>query len=122
MRKLFLTLAIAFGSLSLMAQQPERPVLHNQFRDYVEFRKSQEMKFEKPNIEHKDGKVIITMTEDQFSRIQQMRRMQMRQRGFHPVNFREPMGCDCCKNCKNEGKKWGKESPVRHFNPKFGKF
>jgi len=35
----------------------QRP-LPNQFRDYVDFRMQQE----KPKVEHKDGKVIITMT------------------------------------------------------------
>jgi hypothetical protein len=120
MKKVLLTLAIAFGSLTLMAQQPEKPVLHNQFRDYVEFRKSQEMNFEKPNVEHKDGKVIITMSEKQFQNLQQMKRMEMRQRAFHQSNFRQPMVCENCKKCKKKMGEKKYQSPVRHFNPKFG--
>ena len=98
MKKMLLVIATIFGSMTLMAQQPKRPILHNQFRDYVEFRKNEE----KPKIEKKDGKVIITMSEQQFSRMQKMRQMQMRQRNFHQVKFRQPMVCENCKKCKKK--------------------
>jgi hypothetical protein len=108
MKKVLLTLAVVLGTLSLMAQQPERQVLHNQFSDYVGFRKNQEVKFEKPQIEKKDGKVIITMSEEQFNRMNQMR---MGQRfgnqlsgrpgfgrpEFQHTNFRRPQICEKCK-------------------------
>lgn len=98
MKKVFLVITAIFASLTLMAQQPERPILHNQFRDYVEFQKSQE----KPKIEKKDGKVIITMSQEQFNRMQKMRQMQMRQRNFRQVNFRQQSECQNCKKCKKK--------------------
>lgn len=110
MKKVLLTIAVVLGSFTLMAQQPERPILHNQFRDYVEFRKGQEMKFQRPNVEHKDGKVIITMSEEQFSK---MKQMQMRQRGFQPIGFRQPTVCQNCKKCKKQMMK--KKFPMRNF-------
>ena len=111
MKKVFLIIVAIFGSLTLMAQQPEKPILHNQFRDFVEFQKSQE----KPQIEKKDGKVIITMSELQFSRMQKMRQMQMRKRNFHQTNFRQPMVCQNCKKCKRKTK----EIPLKGFERKF---
>ena len=100
MKKIFLVITAIFGSLTLMAQQPERPILHNQFRDFVEFQKLQE----KPKIEKKDGKVIITMTVQQFTRMQKMRQMQMRQRNFRQVNLKQPMECQNCKKCRKNVK------------------
>lgn len=60
-------------SYGATAQPPMQRPLPNQFRDYVDFRKQQE----RPKVERKDGKVIITMTEQQFKMMQQ-RRMRMR--------------------------------------------
>ena len=100
MKKMLLVIATIFGSMTLMAQQPERPILHNQFRDYVEFRKNEE----KPKIEKKDGKVIITMSEQQFSRMQKMRQMQMRQRNFHQTRFKQQNVCKNCKKCRKNPK------------------
>jgi len=60
-------------SYGATAQPPMQRPLPNQFRDYVDFRQQQE----KPKVERKDGKVIITMTEQQFKMMQQ-RRMRMR--------------------------------------------
>ena len=71
MKKLLTLVAVLFTTVA-MAQPPQRP-LPNQFRDYVDFRMQQE----KPKIEHKDGKVIITMTEQQFRTMRQ-RRTQIR--------------------------------------------
>jgi len=113
MKKVLLTLAVIFGTLSLMAQvsvPTERfenqnvrgRVLHNQFSDYTHFRQDQ-FKFEKPQIEKKDGKVIITMSEEQFNRMNQMRMGQSFGRpgfgrpGFQHVNFRRPQICEKCK-------------------------
>jgi hypothetical protein len=101
MKKMLLVIATIFGSMTLMAQQPERPILHNQFRDYVEFRKNEE----KPKIEKKDGKVIITMSEQQFSRMQKMRQMQMRQRNFHQTRFKQQILCKNCKKCRKNPRK-----------------
>lgn len=98
MKKVFLVITAIFGSLTLMAQQPERPISQNQFRDFVEFRKLQE----KPKIEKKDGKVIITMSQAQFNRMQKMRQMRMRQGNFRQVNLRQPMVCQNCKKCKKK--------------------
>ena len=92
MKKTLLTLAVVLGTLSLIAQQPERQVLHNQFSDYVGFRKNQELKFEKPQIEKKDGKVIVTMSEEQFIRMNQMRMGQrfgnQLQQGQPPISIK----------------------------------
>ena len=66
----------------------------DQFRDYVDFRKQQE----RPKIEHKDGKVVITMSEEQFKRMQQMRMNQ--QRGFHPIVMRQ----QACSKCEHRHK------------------
>ena len=98
MKKVFLVITAIFGSLTLMAQQPERPILHNQFRDFVKFQKLQE----KPKIEKKDGKVIITMSQEQFNRMQKMRQMRMRQGYFRQVNLRQPTECQNCKKCKKK--------------------
>ena len=100
MKKMLLVIATIFGSMTLMAQQPERPILHNQFRDYVEFRKNEE----KPKIEKKDGKVVITMTIQQFNWMQKMRQMQMRQRNFHQTRFKQQILCKNCKKCRKNPK------------------
>ena len=96
MKKILLVIATIFGSITLMAQKPKEPILQNQFRDFVEFRKNEE----KPKIEKKDGKVIITMSEQQFYRMQKMRQMQMRQRNFHQTRFKQQNVCKNCKKCK----------------------
>lgn len=70
--KTILTLAAVLFATVTMAQPPMQRPLPNQFRDYVDFRQAQS----KPKVEHKDGKVIITMTEQQF-RMMQHRRRQM---------------------------------------------
>ena len=123
MKKVLLTLAVIFGTLSLMAQvsvPTERfenqnvrgRVLHNQFSDYTHFRQDQ-FKFEKPQIEKKDGKVTITMSEEQFNRMNQMRMGQgvgkpefLRPR-FQHGNFRRPQICERCKRKINSYKKTG---------------
>ena len=96
MKKILLVIATIFGSMTLMAQKPKETILHNQFRDFVEFRKNEE----KPKIEKKDGKVVITMTVQQFTRMQKMRQMQMRQRNFHQTRFKQQNVCKNCKKCK----------------------
>jgi hypothetical protein len=96
MKKMLLVIATIFGSMTLMAQKPKEPILQNQFRDFVEFRKNEE----KPKIEKKDGKVIITMSEQQFYRMQKMRQMQLRQRNFHQTRFKQQNVCKNCKKCK----------------------
>lgn len=78
----------------------------NQFRDYVDFRQGQ---FEKnrPQIEKKNGKVIITMSEEQFRMMNQKRQMMNRRPNFGP----RPMGPrflpqqPVCEKCKRHMKK-----------------
>ena len=95
-----------FVSLTLLAQKPMRPqgqrVLPNQFRDFLDHQ--QRMEMGRPQIERKDGKVIITMSEMQFKRMQQMRMNQ--QRGFHPVVMRQQV----CSKCEHKHKR----HPRRH--------
>ena len=91
MKKLLTLVAILFTTVA-MAQHPANHPMGNQFRDFVDFRMQQE----KPKVEHKDGKVIITMTEEQF-RMMQQRRKHMR------APYRQPM-CSC-EQPKQETKK-----------------
>ena len=90
MKKITLILFGVFATLTLAAQPPMRPQgvrpLPNQFRDFVDHQQRWEM--ERPQIEKKDGKVIITMSEEQFKRMQQMRmaqRFRMAQHKPQPV-------------------------------------
>ncbi len=90
MKKITLILLGVFATLTLAAQPPMRPQgqrpLPNQFRDFIDHRQRWEM--ERPQIEKKDGKVIITMSEEQFKRMQQMRtaqRIRMAQHKPQPV-------------------------------------
>ena len=84
-----------FVSLTLLAQQPMRPqgprVLPNQFRDFVDHQQMVEMG--RPQIERKDGKVIITMSEMQFKRMQQMRAAQR----FRIANYKPQPACSKCQ-------------------------
>lgn len=94
MRKFILFLLGAFATLAIEAQPPmrgegQRP-LPNQFRDFVDHQQRQQM--ERPKIEKKDGKVIITMSEEQFKRMQQFKQTQrMRMASWRP----QPP----CQNC-----------------------
>ena len=86
MKKLILLSLSTLVSCLTFAQIPNQPIpqrpLYNQFRDYVEFRQNQQ----RPKIEKKDGNVIITMTEEQFRRMQMIRRQsQMRNANFRPA-------------------------------------
>ena len=82
MKQLLTLVAVLFTTVA-MSQPPMQRPLPNQFRDYVDFRMQQE----KPKVERKDGKVIITMTEQQFRMMQQRRKhMIMNRRGpQHPT-------------------------------------
>jgi hypothetical protein len=62
MKKLLLITLLAITSLGASAQPPMQRPLPNQFRDFVDH----QQRWERPQIEHKDGKVIITMSEQQF--------------------------------------------------------
>jgi len=87
--KILLTIVAVLLSTVAMAQPPMQRPLPNQFRDFVDHQQN----WEKPNIVRKDGKVIITMTEQQF-RAMQHRRMQMRRH----VPGRRPQMCPCKKS------------------------
>jgi hypothetical protein len=86
--KTILTLVAVLFTTVAMSQPPMQRPLPNQFRDYVDFRQAQQ----RPKVEHKDGKVIITMTEQQFRMMQQRRRQQAVR------NFRNTrLVCNCQK-------------------------
>jgi len=89
-----------FAILTLFAQpqnpQNQRP-LPNQFRDFVDHQ--QRWNMERPKIEKKDGKVIITMSEEQFRRMRMMRQKPRMMMGGSPQpiclrcnNHRRPIG------------------------------
>jgi hypothetical protein len=90
MKKIILFLLGALIGFTIAAQPPMRPQgqrpLPNQFRDFVDHQ--QRLERERPQIEKKDGKVIITMSEEQFKRMQKMRvaqRFRMAQHKPQPV-------------------------------------
>lgn len=94
MKNLLLLLIGVVMSLSSFSQPPMRPMdgqrpLPNQFRDFVDHQ--QRWNTQRPKIERKDGQVIITMSEEQFKRMQQMRQVQR----MRNVNFLQPP----CQNC-----------------------
>ena len=106
MKKLILFVMMVFGSITLMAQ--------NQFRDYTEFKKA-EFEKNRPQIEHKDGKVIIIMSEEQFKRMGQMRM------GGRPMMGRPPMkpvmmgrGHQRCE-CNQEKKQKFRKAPKAYW-------
>lgn len=92
MKKIVLLIVSVFAILTLIAQprfNNQRP-LPNQFRDFVDHQ--QRIHMERPKIEKKDGKVIITMSEEQFERMQDLRRQRMRM-----IRFNEQPVCQKCK-------------------------
>jgi hypothetical protein len=92
MKKIVSLLIAVFVVLTLSAQPPhpgQRP-LPNQFRDFVDHQ--QRLDMNRPKIEKKDGKVIITMSEEQFKR---MRDIRMSQR-FKFANLRHKPQCEKC--------------------------
>lgn len=98
MKKLLFLLTIGLISFTTNAQPPMAPQRHlpNQFRDFVDHQ--QRLQVERPTIEKKDGKVIITMSEEQFKRMNQMRQAQkMRMANWRP----QPP----CQRCQKFGKK-----------------
>ena len=68
MKNLLIIALLTITSLGANAQPPMQRPLPNQFRDFVDH---QQM-WGRPQIEHIDGKVIITMSEQQF-RARQLR-------------------------------------------------
>ena len=96
MKKLISFVLGVFVTISLAAQPPMGPrtqgrPLPNQFRDVVDHQQRWEM--ERPQIEKKDGKVIITMSEEQFKRMQQMREAQR----FRMANYKPQPACSKCQ-------------------------
>ena len=92
MKNLLIIALLAITSLGASAQPPMPPQrqLPNQFRDFVDH---QQM-WGRPQIEHKDGKVIITMSEQQFKarQLRLQRAMIMRNERSCPCQRRqEPM-------------------------------
>lgn len=92
MKKIMIIVMSLFATLTLVAQQPRglRP-LPNQFRDFLDHQ--QGLDRQRPQIEKKDGKVIITMSEEQFKRMQQMRAAQR----YRLANHRPQLTCSKCK-------------------------
>ena len=87
MKNIIITTLLVIISTITIAQPPQRQ-LPNQFRDYVDFKQEQQ----RPQIERKDGKVIITMTEQQFRRMRMMRQRQHMVR----ARFQQPNMCTRC--------------------------
>ena len=89
MKKLLLIALLAITSLGASAQPPMPPQrqLPNQFRDFVDH----QQRWERPQIEHKDGKVIITMSEQQFKarQLRLQRAMIMRNKRSCPCERRQ---------------------------------
>jgi len=100
MKKLFFTIITLVLSSVVIAQPPlkreDRP-LPNQFRDFVEFQKN----IERPQIERKDGNVIITMSEEKFKQMVWQRKMLT----YHAMNrdfvYKQRPQC-ICRFCENE--------------------
>ena len=90
MKKIILMLFGVFVTLALTAQPLQRPV-PNQFRDFVNHQ--EKWNTERPQIERKDGKVIITMTEEHFQKMRSMRHRQM----FQHVKYRPQPQCPKCE-------------------------
>ena len=93
MKKIILFLLGTLIGFAIAAQPPmgpQRP-LPNQFRDFVDHQ--QRWNMERPQIEKKDGKVIITMSEGQYKRMQQMRQAQR----FRQARFNQQ---PCCGKCE----------------------
>ena len=107
MKKIALILFGVFATLTLAAQPPMRPQgqrpLPNQFRDFVDHQ--QRLNGERPQIERKDGKVIITMTEQQFRRMRQLRQAQR----IRMAQFQQP-------NCKHS-----RRHPLSARNKRFNR-
>ncbi len=102
MKSIILSLTGLLMSLTILAQEPMRPPqgprpLPNQFRDFVDHQ--QRWNMERPKIEKKDGKVIITMSEEQFKRMQQMRVAQR----YRMAHFVQPK-CERCEHRKHSSK------------------
>lgn len=105
MKKILLTIVGFLGVLTLMSQPPRndfRRPLPNQFRDFLDHQQSLYM--ERPQIEKKGGKVIITMSEEQFKRMKQHR---IEER-YRMINFRPQPVCQKCQ--RHHGKPHRKKS------------
>ena len=85
--KQLLTLVTVLFTTVAMAQPPMQRPLPNQFRDFVDH----QQRWERPQIEHKDGKVIITMSEQQFKarQLRLQRAMIMRNKRSCPCERRQ---------------------------------
>ena len=99
MKKIITLVLTVFVTLTVMSQPPLKRTdmgptnqLPNQFRDFVDHQQRWENN-ERPQIEKKDGKVIITMTEEQFRKMQMIRRAQR----MRMARFRHPQGCPTCQ-------------------------
>lgn len=93
MKKIILFLLGTFIGFAIAAQPSvgSQRQLPNQFRDFVDHQ--QRLNLERPQIEKKDGKVIITMSEIQFNKMRQIRQSQrFRQARSNQHN--------CCNNCQ----------------------
>lgn len=104
MKKIIIFVTCVIFTITLVAQPPMRRDLPrnlpNQFRDFVDHQ--QRWSSEKPQIERKEGRVIITMTEDQFKRMKQNR---INQRSRF-VRFKQEPPCPkCVKHHKEYSKK-----------------
>jgi hypothetical protein len=85
MKKILLFLSIVLGTLLVNAQEFRRP-LPNQFRDFVDFH-------QRPKIEKKDGMVTITMSEENFKRMQMNRQRSL----MMMAKFQQHHKCKKCE-------------------------
>lgn len=100
MKKFILFLLGTLIGFAISAQPPlvpQRP-LPNQFRDFVDHQ--QRFQMDRPKIEKKDGQVIITMSEEQFKRMQMMKQQQR-------MRFSRFQQQQCCGNCQKR--------PIHHI-------
>ena len=70
MKHLLIIALMTITSIGANAQPPTQRPLPNQFRDYVDYSQGQE----RPTVERKDGKVVITMTQAQYRRMMRANR------------------------------------------------
>lgn len=95
MSRLFFLMFGLLVSLHLSAQPPRAGhsprVLPNQFRDFVDHQ--QRAQWPKPTVEHKEGVVIITVSESQYALLQERRRSG----GFRPAAMPSRPPCRRCE-------------------------
>lgn len=99
MKRIILFLSFVLTSIFGFSQRRELP---NQFRDFLDHKQMSQQ----PSIERKDGKVVITMTEQQFDRMRQIRESQK-------ARFMSQRSNPSCDKCVRKHKRHNRKH--RHF-------